>query len=922
MGFFLLYLCGGCARSYLLLGKQGWLWVNEVPVPTSGGGALINSFQGEFPTNLTYCSDIRDINISSNNLVGRIPIELGSFTNLLQFDLSKNLFIGNIPPSLGNLSSLRSLHLDSNNLEGSIPFELGKLSNIDFFQLSSNNLSGMVPTRLYNISSIYAFVVADNQLSGTLPQELGLTLPRLQQFLISVNQFYGPIPPSLANASALADFDIGINFFSGSVPMNLGSLPYLEWLNINSNHLGTKKANDLSFLNSLTNCTNLGFINLGGNYFGGVLPNSIANLSTTALLISQNCISGSIPLGIENLVNLKLLTLDRNMLTGNIPESIGKLFELEQLFLSVNNISGKIPSSIGNMSRLSILGLGGNQLAGSIPGSLGNCTKLQELDLQVNHLTGAIPEQVIGLSSLTIGLFLNQNYLTGALPSQVGNLKNLGKLYISENTLSGEIPSTLGDCLVLEVLHMDGNLFKGTIPSSFQQLKGIQELKLSHNSLFGRIPSFLGELRLIEYLDLSYNKFEGEVPNEGVFLNVSAFSVVGNDQLCGGNKELQLPACPTQRARRLFAHKMIILVTSTTLSTVLLIASVSAVFYLIKRSKKKSSIDGALGNQYPTLSYAELEQATNGFSSANLIGSGSYGSVYKGILDYGEQIVAVKVFNLQQLGANKSFFTECEALRNIRHRNLVKIIPSCSSMDLKGNDFKALIFEFMPNGTLESWLHPNQSVQQDPKSLDLIQRLNIAIDVASALDYLHHQCDTTIIHCDLKPSNVLLDNELCARVGDFGISRFLGGTKGKPDRSKSSSSIGIRGTIGYVAPEYGMGVEVSKEGDVYSYGILLLEMFTGRKPTDSMFTENFSLYNYAKMSLPDRVIEIASSLFLLEVEDAQRASQHNIGRIKESWLSVLRIGVICSSELLRERMDIRDVLMELHQIRNTLLRRS
>ncbi|XP_059639143.1 probable LRR receptor-like serine/threonine-protein kinase At3g47570 [Cornus florida] len=137
------------------------------------------------------------------------------------------------------------------------------------------------------------------------------------------------------------------------------------------------------------------------------------------------------------------------------------------------------------------------------------------------------------------------------------------------------------------------------------------------------------------------------------------------------------------------------------------------------------------------------------------------------------------------------------------NKKLILRERSCSDKpENEENDFKALIFEFMPNGTLESWLHPNQSVQQDPKGLDLIQRLNIAIDVASVLDYLHHQCDTTIVHCDLKPSNVLLDNELCARVGDFGISRFLGGSGGKPDRSKSSSSIGIRGTIiGYVAPE-------------------------------------------------------------------------------------------------------------------------
>ncbi|XP_059639134.1 probable LRR receptor-like serine/threonine-protein kinase At3g47570 [Cornus florida] len=882
-----------------------------------------NSFQGEFPTNLTHCSSITIINMSSNNLVGKIPIELGSLSNLLELRLSKNLFIGNIPPSLGNLSALRTLDLGYNNLEGSIPFELGKLSDLQFLQLGANNLTGMVPTPLYNISSISVFALVLNQLSGRLPQELGLTLPKLQYFLVGGNQFSGPIPPSLVNASSLVNFDIGENYFSGSVPMNLRSLQNLGRLSILSNRLGTKKANDLSFLDSLANCSNLHGLLLDGNYFGGVLPNSIANLSTslTSLWINVNYISGSIPQGIGNLVNLEYLVLDTNMLSGSIPESIGKISKLQRLYISINNISGKIPPSIGNMSQLSILGLGQNMLEGSIPVSLGNCTRLEGLDLQLNHLTGAIPEQVIGLSSLTIVLSLNQNYLTGPLPSQVGNLKNLGQLYLSENKLSGEIPSSLGDCLVLETLHMEGNLFEGTIPSSLQQLKGIRDLNLSCNSLSGRIPSFLGEFRVIEYLDLSYNKFEGEVPNEGVFMNVSAFSIVGNDKLCGGIKALELPACLTQGERkRLFPRKVIILVTSITLSTILLIACVSAVFYLIKRSKGKSSIDCPLGSQYPTLSYAELQHATNGFSSANSIGAGSYGSVYKGILMSGEQIVAVKVFKLQLLGANKSFLAECEALRNIRHRNLVKIITSCSSMDFKGNDFNALVFEFMPNGSLESWLHPTQSVQQDPKSLDLIQRLNIAIDVASAMDYLHHHCETAIIHCDLKPSNVLLDNELCAHVGDFGLSRFLGATRGKTNRSQSSSSIGIRGTIGYVAPEYGMGGEVSTEGDVYSYGILLLEMFTGKRPTGGMFTDNFSLHNYAKMALLDGVMEIVDSLLILEEEDeSEMTKQHNIARTKDCLVSVLRIGVVCSSGLPRERMDITNVLNELHKIREAFL---
>ncbi|XP_059639127.1 putative receptor-like protein kinase At3g47110 [Cornus florida] len=883
-----------------------------------------NSFQGEFPINLTHCSDIRVINISSNNLVGKIPSKLGSLSNLLVLRLSRNHFSGSIPPSLGNLSSLRVLFLSFNNLEGSIPFELGKLSNLQFLQFASNNLSGMVPSSLYNTSTLNQFALAGNQLNGSLPPELGNTLPKLQTFLFGDNQFSGPIPLSLANASALVDFDIAANFFSGTLPKNLGGLHDLVWLSLNDNHLGTKKANDLSFLDSLTNCTNLEVLTLGGNHFGGVPPDSIANLSTklTSLWLNLNYISGSIPQGIGNLINLEFLALDENMLTGSIPDSIGKISNMQELYISTNNISGKIPPSIGNMSQLSILALGQNMLEGSIPVSLGNCTRLEALDLQQNHLTGAIPEQVIGLSSLTILLSLNQNHLTGSLPTQVGNLKNLGQLYISENQLSGEIPSSLGDCVLLETLSMHHNLFEGTIPSSFMQLKGIQVLDLSHNHLSGQIPRFLSSLSVIQNLNLSYNMFEGEVPNEGVFRNVSALSVVGNNKICGGIKALQLPACPMEvqeKERKYSAKKMIILVTTITLSIILLIASVCAILYLIrKRSKGKPSSDYELGNQYPILSYAELLQATDGFYSTNLIGKGRYGSVYKGILNDGEQVVAVKVLNLQEHGANKSFLAECEALRNIRHRNLLKIITSCSSIDFKGNDFKALVFDFMPNGSLDNWLHPT-SCEQENKYLDLVQRLNIAIDVASALDYLHHHCETTIIHCDLKPSNILLDDQLCAHVGDFGVSKFLLATKDESDHAQSSSSIAIRGTIGYVAPEYGMGAEVSTEGDVYSYGILLLELFTGKRPTD-MLTHNFSLHDFVKMALPDRVMEIADSLLTLEEEDAsEKTSQKKMVRMRECLVSILRKGVICSSELPRERMDTGDVLMELHNIRNAFL---
>ncbi|KAK0593688.1 hypothetical protein LWI29_028016 [Acer saccharum] len=172
-----------------------------------------------------------------------------------------------------------------------------------------------------------------------------------------------------------------------------------------------------------------------------------------------------------------------------------------------------------------------------------------------------------------------------------------------------------------------------------------------------------------------------------------------------------------------------------------------------------------------------LLKATDGFSPTHLVGAGSFGSVYKGILDHdGVAIVAVKVLNLQHQGASKSFMAECKALRNIRHRNLVRVITSCSSIDFQGNDFKAIVYEFMENWSLEKWLHPVPTMAEEEleiQNLTLLQRLSIAIDVASAVDYLHHQCQESILHCDLKPSNVLLDSNMTAHVGDFGLVKFL-----------------------------------------------------------------------------------------------------------------------------------------------------
>ncbi|KAK9233125.1 hypothetical protein WN943_023374 [Citrus x changshan-huyou] len=175
------------------------------------------------------------------------------------------------------------------------------------------------------------------------------------------------------------------------------------------------------------------------------------------------------------------------------------------------------------------------------------------------------------------------------------------------------------------------------------------------------------------------------------------------------------------------------------------------------------------------VSYAKLSKATSEFASSNMIGQGSFGYVYKGILGEDEMIVAVKVINLKQKGAFRRFVTECEALRNIRHRNLIKIITICSSIDFNGVDFKALVFEYMENRSLEDWLHQSND-QVEGCKLSLIQRVNMAVDVSSAIEYLHHHCQLAMVHGDLKPSNILLDRDMVSHVGDFGLAKFLSAT--------------------------------------------------------------------------------------------------------------------------------------------------
>ncbi|KAI5669851.1 hypothetical protein M9H77_19704 [Catharanthus roseus] len=903
-----------------------------------------NILSGEIPVNLSQCSELRHLVIFDNKLVGKIPPELSSLTKLLSLDFVKNNLTNEIPSSFGNISSLRILSLSFNNLEGNLPNEIGSLKNLRALELSMNKFSGVIPLSIYNISTLFVISLSGNLFEGELPTDIGFKMPNLQIFYIGTNQFQGKIPVSIVNATNLEGIGLSENTFQGHVPMNLGNLPSLRMLNLEINLLGGSNTNtngDLDFITSLTNCSDLQILSLSDNNFGGKLPQSIGNLSLQIQYIglAANNISGNIPISLTRLVNLYGLFMDNNFFTGTIPMDFYKLEHLQVLSLHTNMLNGVVPSTLCNITSLYRLGLHINNLEGTLPSCFSKIQSLKTFAINGNKLSGIIPPAFFGNSLSLMELDLSNNLFIGPLPAEIGRLENIIYFNVSYNNFSGQIPATLGDCSKLELLNMQNNFFTGKIPLKLASLNAIEVLDLSQNKLTGEIPKDLERLQNLNYLNLTYNNLEGEVPKNGVFGNSSQVILDGNVRLCGGIPELRLPSCPIHKKTK--KNRTLLIIISSTMSSLFAMILISSMFlYFYRRSrhqKNESSSIPSKKDNFLRISYHELQRSTNVFSEENIVGIGNFGVVYKGQLDQqGGKLVAIKVLDLTKTGVSKSFKAECNALKNIRHRNLVSLLTYCSSTDSKGNDFKALIYEFMENGSLDMWLHPKTLNESRLSNLDVLSRLNIAIDVASALQYLHHHCGFVIVHCDLKPSNILLDSDLTAHVGDFGLAKLLPKISIASSGNGSSSSITVKGTIGYAAPEYAMGGEVTVQGDVYSYGILLLEMFTGKRPTDEIFINDLNLRNYVKQSLTEEgsIKEILGHFLslwdeeedIIEVESRQYGSTtanflrgNNYRILMDCIFSVLKVGLKCSETSPNDRMDMNEVTRQLQHIKDVFL---
>ncbi|KAK9725008.1 hypothetical protein RND81_05G115200 [Saponaria officinalis] len=750
-------------------------------------GLFNNTLVGGIPANLSGCINLQVLALFENELGGNVPMGLRSLSNLKEIHFSKCNLTGPLFNVIQNLTSLNQIYAEYNAFTGIIPNSIADMRNLTMVGLGENLLTGRIPPSIFNLSSLRGLELADNQFEGNIPLDMHLNLPQIQILNLDTNNLTGPFPILFLNLTNLVHLGLSLNRFTGRVSLNFRKFQYLNVLELFDMNL----RGDIQFISTLANCSNMKILELQGNKFTGSLPKTIANLSTTVnqFNIGQNQIGGEIPVGISNLINLGFLFMSDNEFTGNIPNEFENLQKLEEINLRSNRLTGRIPNSLGNLSRLSVLNLHDNKLHGSIPSNLGSCQNLLYMYLSYNNLNGTLPNALFGGSAQFVALDLSSNHITGSLPQDISNQINIVGIDLSENKFSGEIPNGLGKCSVLQYFHIEGNSIHGTIPSSFSALSSLQTLDLSRNNLSGLVPNYFSIFPLI-YLNLSYNEFEGSIPDKGIFRNTSAVSLVGNKGLCGGIRQLHLPRCIEQGKRR--NNKTMSLALKLTIPSVCALVGLLTLatwLYITQRRKKRDSIPSilAMGEGFLKVSYNMLLKATDEFSSSNLLGAGTFGTVFKGVLD--GTMVAVKVLNLQQQGATKSFIAECKALRNTRHRNLVKIITVCSSTDFQRNDFKALVYEFMPRGNLDRWLH-------ETGNLALLQRMDIAIHVAHVLNYLHHESETPIVHCDLKPSNILLNDDMVAHVGDFGLAKFFA----QRGLANQTSSIGIKGTVGYAAP--------------------------------------------------------------------------------------------------------------------------
>ncbi|XP_050385870.1 probable leucine-rich repeat receptor-like protein kinase IMK3 [Argentina anserina] len=632
-------------------------------------------------------------------------------------------------------------------------------------------------------------------------------------------------------------------------------------------------------------------------------------------------LGGRITEKIGQLQGLRKLSLHDNHIGGSIPASLGLLPSLRGVQLFNNLLSGSIPPSLGFNPLLQNLDLSNNSLTGSVPDSLANSTKLYRVALSFNSLSGSFPISLTHSPSLTF-LSISHNNLSGNIPNELGTLSNLRILDLSSNVFKGSLPASIGRLQNLAILDLSRNQIQGPIPNILGNISSLAQLDFSLNNLSGAIPASLADLPHLGFLNVSYNNLSGSVPTLlSQKFNESSF--VGNIQLCGYSASTTCPSeAPSQsvvapapevarrRRRRLSTKDRILIAAAALLVVLFLLCCILLCCLIRKRDASKSKDGGPAGagaartEKGIAVGGGEIESGGEAggklvhfdgpmaftaddllCATAEIMGKSTFGTVYKATLEDGSE-VAVKRLREKITKGQREFETEVNILGKIRHRNLLAM--RAYYLGPKGE--KLLVFDYMPKGSLAAFLH----ARGPDTPIDWPTRMRIAKGMARGLSYLHS--NENIIHGNLTSSNVLLDEQTDSKIADYGLSKLM-------TAAANSNVIATAGALGYRAPELSKLKKANTKTDVYSLGVIILELLTGKSPGEPM----------NGLDLPQWVASIVKEEWTNEVFDLELMRDASV--IGDELLNTLKLALHCVDPSPSARPEVLQVLQQLEEIR-------
>ncbi|GLT51793.1 hypothetical protein SLA2020_251770 [Shorea laevis] len=779
------------------------------------------------------------------DIQGVMAEELLAFKFLTFLKIDGNYFTGNLPAWIGNLSTLQFLSVGFNAFSGPIPKELGNLKEIIMLSIHTNNFSGTLPPELGNLVKLERFILPSCGVGGEIPSTFA-NLVSMQQMLASSCPFTGKIPDFIGNWTNLTRLEFEGSYMEGPIPSSFSKLTSLNFLIING------LSNVSSSLDFIINLTNL-----------------------NKLILRNALITGSIPSDIGELQSLQGLDLSFNNLTGQIPSALFNISSLTCLFLGNNSLSGTIPSD--KSVNLKNVDLSYNFLSGSFPLWVYRISQSQ-LNLVGNNFTFDRSNISIfpGLNCLQRSFPCNRNpprYAKFAIKCGGPEMTVDGITYEGETSSLGMTSFSVIDTkkwAVSNVGFYDGNILDYTL-NNWDQVRNTNSTKLYQisristgslryyglglengpytvNLLFAetafRDPSShtresLGRRVFDIYIqgtivlkDFDISKEAGGVQraiNKNFIANVTENHLEIHLFWAGkGTRGMPTSSLVGNYGPSISAINVVSNFTPKKNGTGLIVAVavpvgvvtftlilIFVVFYLKRRNDDDEEGLLGIGPRPNTFSYAELRAATDDFSPSNKLGEGGFGPVYKGKLSDG-RVVAVKQLSVTSHQGKSQFVTEIATISVVQHRNLVQLYGCC----IEGNRC-LLVYEYLENKSLDQALFGKRELH-----LDWPTRFNICVATARGLAYLHEESRLRIIHRDVKASNILLDAELCPKISDFGLAKLY-------DDKKTHISTRVAGTIGYLAPEYAMRGHLTKKADVFGFGVVALEIVSGRPNSDN-----------------------------------------------------------------------------------------